>query len=160
MHIQNGCESPLHRDHRLSSYKEYWSLIHYFQYWPRSFSLYKYCSSWAPCFCLLMAGRGHYHLIVDPRRYIKERANRTVTKPNSNLFNVWERSLNSWCSCSCLRSMRWQISCYLGQSEDRGCSIALHNSWLIYFALSFIHLLGVRGSRGSRGTITEAVIRE
>ena len=39
----------------------------------------------------------------------------------------------SWCSCSCLHPMRWQISCYLGQSEDRGCSIALHNSWLIYF---------------------------
>ena len=74
---------------------------------------------------------------------MKDRANQTLTKPNCNFFNIWEHSLNSWCSCSCLHPMRWQISCYLGQSEDRGCSIALHNSWLIYFALSFIHLLGV-----------------
>ena len=78
---------------------------------------------------------------VNPRRYIKERANQTMTKPNCNLFNIWEHSLVSWCSCSCLLPMRWQISCYLGQPEDRGCSVALHNSWLIYFALSFIHLL-------------------
>ena len=30
--------------------------------------------------------------------------------------------------------------CYLDRSEDRGCSIALYNSLLIYFALSFIYL--------------------
>ena len=34
-----------------------------------------------------------------------------------------------------------QTSCYQDQSDDRGCSVALHNSKLIYFALSFIHLL-------------------
>ena len=32
-------------------------------------------------------------------------------------------------------------SCYLDQTEDRGCTVALNNSWLICFALSFIHLL-------------------
>ena len=31
--------------------------------------------------------------------------------------------------------------CYLDQSEYRGCSRALHNSWLVCFALSFICLL-------------------
>ena len=39
---------------------------------------------------------------------------------------------------SCLYPIRWQISY---QSEERGCSIALLNSWLIYLALSFIYLL-------------------
>ena len=41
--------------------------------------------------------------------------------------------------------MRWLISCYLDQSKYRWCySVASHNSWLFYFALSFIHLLGLR----------------
>ena len=38
--------------------------------------------------------------------------------------------------------MWWQISCFLDQSEDRECSRASLSSWLNYFALSFIHLLG------------------
>ena len=37
--------------------------------------------------------------------------------------------------------MTWQISCYFDLSEDRGCSVALHNSQLIYFDLSYINLL-------------------
>ena len=64
-----------------------------------------------------------------------------MTKPNHALLNIQEHSLLGQCSCSCLYSMRWQISCYMDQSEDRGCSVALHNSQLIYFALSFIYLL-------------------
>ena len=76
------------------------------------------------------------------RRYIKERVKQTMTEPNCNLLEIWEHSPFSWWSCSCLHPMRWQIS-YLDQSKDRGCSVALHNSWLIYFALSFIYLHGV-----------------
>ena len=64
---------------------------------------------------------------------------------NCNLYDVWGHSLFSWFSFSCLHPIIWPISCYLNQSEDRGCSIALHNSLLIYFALSFIHLLGWMG---------------
>ena len=64
-----------------------------------------------------------------------------MTKPNCILFNFWENSPLSCYSYGCLYPMRWQISCYVDQSDDRGCSIALHNRQLIYFALSFIHLL-------------------
>ena len=52
----------------------------------------------------------------------------------------------------------------MDQSEDRGCSVALHNSQLIYFALSFIHLLGeylgpAAGSPGEVGPPTRPVAR-
>ena len=45
---------------------------------------------------------------------------------------------NKWSSDSrillCLQlSIRWQISCYMDQSEHRSCSVVLLNSWLIYF---------------------------
>ena len=72
------------------------------------------------------------------RRYIKERAN--LKWPNHNLLNIGEHSLVSWCSCSCLHPIRWQISCLL-EAEDRGCSLALCNKGLICFAVSFIYLL-------------------
>ena len=65
----------------------------------------------------------------------------TITKPNCNLFNIWEPSTVSWCSWSCLHQRRWLISWCLDQLEDRGCFVALHKRWLIYFALSFIYLL-------------------
>ena len=38
------------------------------------------------------------------------------------------------------RLMQFQIQ--RDDKSHRGCSVALHNSWLIYFALSFIYLLG------------------
>ena len=41
------------------------------------------------------------------------------------------------------------ISLYLDQSENRGCSIALQKSQLIYFDPSFIHLLGTGVITGS-----------
>ena len=69
-----------------------------------------------------------------------------MTKPSSSLSDIWEHSQLSWWSCSCLYPMWWLISCYADQSENRGGSVALLNSWLICFSLSFIHLLGeVRG---------------
>ena len=83
------------------------------------------------------------------RSNIKEREKQAFTKPNCNLFNIWEHSSVSWCNCNCLHPMRWQISCYL---DHRGCSVALHNRRLIYFALSFLYLLvtfpGVRPGPG------------
>ena len=74
------------------------------------------------------------------RRCIKERLNQTRTKPNHNLFSIWAHSLVSWCSWCCCHPMRWHNSCYMEQSEDRGCSVALQNSQLFYFALSFIYI--------------------
>ena len=56
----------------------------------------------------------------------------------------------SWCSYSCLHPMRWQISCYKDQSEDRGYSVALRNSRLICFALSFIYLLDLEARQFAR----------
>ena len=55
-----------------------------------------------------------------------------------NLFDIWEYSTVIWCSCCYLYPIRTKISCYLDQSDDQGCSIALHNSWLNYFSLSCI----------------------
>ena len=83
------------------------------------------------------------HLSVDlPRRFVKEIAQQTITKPRHNLFDIWEHYFVSWCSFSCLHPMRWQIRWFLvDQSEDRRCSVALLNSQLIYFATSFIYLL-------------------
>ena len=74
--------------------------------------------------------------ILQSRRYIKEKLKQTITTPNHNLFIIWEYTLVGWCSCRCLHPMRWQISYYLDQWDDRGCSKALHSSQLIYFAIS------------------------
>ena len=46
--------------------------------------------------------------------------------------------------------MIWQISCYIDQSEDWGCSIALRNSRLICFALFFIYLLDLEARQFAR----------
>ena len=78
-------------------------------------------------------------LSLSTRTYRKERANQTINKPKFNLFNI--HSLVSCSSCSCLHPMKWQISCYMDKSENRGYSAAWHNGRLLYFALPFINLL-------------------
>ena len=87
-------------------------------------------------------GQGECVSVCHSRRYIKEGAKQTLNKPNCDSFNIWEHSMVSCYSWSHHYPMTWKISRYMDQSEKRGCSIALLNSWLICFALSFIYLLG------------------
>ena len=48
--------------------------------------------------------------------------------------------------------MRWQISCYMDMDQiiNWGCSVALLNSWLICFALSYIYFHGLGSSEISQ----------
>ena len=84
-----------------------------------------------------------------PRRYIKGRAKHTRTKPNCNLMNIWGHASVSWCSCSCLHW--WDDRSAATRTNQKTCSVALLNTWLIYFALSFIYLLGASCSECQSG---------
>ena len=91
----------------------------------------------------------HTTSLLTPRRCIKERAKKTMTKPNCILsIYFWELSALSY-SYSCHYPMR-----FVDKSENRGCSVTVLNSRTIYFALSFIHLLDSRSDLLSGATLT------
>ena len=82
----------------------------------------------------------HTTSLLTPRRCIKERAKKIMTKPNCILSIYFlELSPLSGYSYSCHYPMR-----FLDKSENRGCSVTVLDSTTIYFALSFIHLLDSR----------------